>query len=107
MTERNLNQHEQARRGTVAATPRVARWLKTRNAWRCGYCVAVLVFAVSGAFAQIARNLPDTAGKQLNQGVYVRDSGGAVEKLALAQRMERLKEWDKAADVYQEVLDKY
>jgi len=94
MTERNRQQHKQLMTGKVAATPRAARFSKTRNAGTsrfagslCGYCIAVLVFAVSGAFAQIARNLPDTAGKQLNQGVYVRDSGGAVEKLALAQRM--------------------
>src|SRR5437868_6260793 len=31
-------------------------------------------------------------GKEPTEGVYVRDSAGAVEKLALAQKMERLKE---------------
>lgn len=46
------------------------------------------------------------AGKDL-QAVYVRDSGVATEKLALAERMERLKEWGKSADVYQEVVEKY
>ena len=40
-------------------------------------------------------------------GVFVRDSALAVEKLALAQKMERLKEWNKSADLYQEILDKY
>src|SRR5438094_3248731 len=40
-------------------------------------------------------------------GVYVRDSAVAIEKLALAERMERLKEWDKSADVYQEIVEKY
>jgi outer membrane protein assembly factor BamB len=39
--------------------------------------------------------------------VYVRDSAIAVEKFALAERMERLREWSKAADVYQEVLTGY
>ena len=39
--------------------------------------------------------------------VYVRDSGVAAEKLALPLRMEHLKEWNKSADVYQEILDKY
>src|SRR4051812_7932716 len=39
--------------------------------------------------------------------VYVRDSAVAAEKLALAQRMERLKEWNKSADVYQEIVEKY
>lgn len=40
-------------------------------------------------------------------GVFVRDSAVAGEKLALAERMERLKEWDTSAEVYQEVLDGY
>lgn len=44
--------------------------------------------------------------KDLN-AVFVRDSSIATEKMALAERMERLKEWDKSADVYQEVIDKY
>ncbi|HWE92613.1 MAG TPA: PQQ-binding-like beta-propeller repeat protein [Tepidisphaeraceae bacterium] len=46
-------------------------------------------------------------GKEPTEGVYVRDSAGAVEKLALAQKMERLKEWSKSADLYQEVITKY
>jgi hypothetical protein len=37
-------------------------------------------------------------------GVYVRDSAVAIEKFALADRMQRLGEWGKAADVYQELL---
>src|SRR5688500_16151739 len=41
------------------------------------------------------------------QGVYVRDSAVAGEKLAHAERMERLKEWEKSADVYQEIVEKY
>src|SRR5687767_12129840 len=41
------------------------------------------------------------------QGVYVRDSAVAGEKLAHAERMERLKEWEKAADIYQEIVEKY
>ena len=47
------------------------------------------------------------AGKESNQGVYVRDSAVAVEKFALAQRMERLKDWNKAADALQEVIEKH
>src|SRR5438067_13168979 len=46
-------------------------------------------------------------GQDPTQGVYVRDSAVAVEKFALAERMERLKEWAKSADVYQEILAKY
>jgi len=46
-------------------------------------------------------------GKDNTAGVYVRDSAIALEEFALAQRMERLKEWGKSADVYQEILQKY
>src|SRR5688500_6326526 len=41
------------------------------------------------------------------QGVYVRDSAIAADKFELGKRMERLKEWHKSADVYQEILEKY
>lgn len=41
------------------------------------------------------------------QGVYVRDSAVAMEKFSLAKRMERLKEWNKSADILQEILEKY
>ena len=46
-------------------------------------------------------------GKDSTEGVYVRDSALAQEKFALAQKMERLKEWNKSADLYQEILEKY
>lgn len=46
-------------------------------------------------------------GKEHNEFVFVRDSASAQEKFALAQKMERLKEWNKSADLYQEVLEKY
>src|SRR3954452_20121342 len=72
--------------------------------------IALLVIAVligcSAALAQ--RQLgPDPSRRDPRQGVYVRDSAVAGENLALAQRLERLKEWDKAADVYQEIVEKY
>ena len=50
---------------------------------------------------------PNPRRDPTTQGVYVRDSAVAGEKLALAQRMEHLKEWDKSADVYQEIVEKY
>jgi len=37
----------------------------------------------------------------------VRDPAGAIDKWALAKRMEGLKEWNKSADLFQEVLTKY
>lgn len=46
-------------------------------------------------------------GKESLQGVYVQDSAIAVEKIALAERLERLKEWNKAAEVYQEIIEQY
>src|SRR5689334_11058374 len=54
-----------------------------------------------------AQNAAEPKPADARQGVYVRDSAVAGEKLALAQRMERLKEWDKSADVYQEIVEKY
>ena len=41
------------------------------------------------------------------QGVYVKDSAIAADKFELGKKMERLKEWPKAADIYQEILEKY
>lgn len=43
-------------------------------------------------------------GKESTEGVYVPESELAMERLALAQKMERLKEWNKSADLYQEIL---
>src|SRR5207248_324318 len=46
-------------------------------------------------------------GKESFQGVSVRDSLEAIKKLEDARRMERLEDWNKAADWYQEVIEKY
>src|SRR3954463_827858 len=42
-------------------------------------------------------------GKETFQGVSVRDSLEAIKKLEDERRMERLEDWNKAADWYQEV----
>lgn len=63
--------------------------------------LALATLFISAAVAQESADMKDL------QAVYVRDSGIASEKIALAERMERLKEWDKSADVYQEIVDKY
>ncbi len=60
---------------------------------------------VSAELVQIQAE--STSKNNAADSVYVRDSGVASEKLALAERMERLKEWDKSANVYQEIIDKY
>lgn len=57
--------------------------------------------------AQPGINPESMYGKESAQGVYVRDSAVALEKFANAQHMERLKEWAKAADLYQEVIEKF
>src|SRR5580658_1631268 len=54
-----------------------------------------------------AANVAQTAGQDDSGVVYVRESAIAMEKLALARRMERAREWGKSADVYQEILEKY
>jgi outer membrane protein assembly factor BamB len=75
---------------------------------------AVALLAASSARGQMRvivgagmPRLPQSAGQDLTGVVYVRDSAMAMEKLALARRMERLHEWGKSADVYQEILEKY
>ena len=73
-----------------------------------------LLVLVSSAltFAQLQQqqqlhNPSSLYGRDTTQGVYVRDSAVAVEKFALAERMEHLKEWEKSADVYMEILQGY
>ncbi len=68
---------------------------------RCTRLCAVIAICSIGLAQQ------PLAGRDPTQGVYVRDSAIAVEKLALAERLERLREWAKSADVYQEILSQY
>src|SRR5262245_38266006 len=76
---------------------------------RCFFIAILASCAAARGQFELLGQRPENAlaGRDGAQGVYVRDSAIAVEKLALAERMERLKEWDKSADVYQEVVDKY
>lgn len=73
----------------------------------------LLMVLVIGSIAMPALGQPRIRNGQIDlpdsrkPSVYVRDSAVAAEKLALAQRMERLKEWNKSADVYQEIVEKY
>jgi hypothetical protein len=67
--------------------------------------VFICVLAVA-ALAQDAGRFGDSS-RDANDGVYVRDSAVASEKLALADRLEHLQEWAKAADVYQELLQQF
>jgi outer membrane protein assembly factor BamB len=56
--------------------------------------------------AQIAQ-ADDLPAAEQPQGVFVRESEAALDTFQNGQRMERLKEWAKAADFYQEVVEKY
>jgi outer membrane protein assembly factor BamB len=82
-----------------------------------GVFILCLALAATAGVAQIIINggiagnpnqliIPNPQVDKTN-GVYVRDSAIAMEKLALARRMERAHEWNKSADVYQEILEKY
>src|SRR3954454_10592100 len=85
----------------------------TRWSARVGIALAAAVAAVAlppgAATALRVINLPgaEHATNDPQQGVYVKDSAIAADKFELGKRMERLKEWPKSADVYQEILEKY
>jgi len=75
------------------------------------FAITFVTFIPLATFAQVL-NPGDTGAaamqdKQNAAGVYVQDSAVALDRLALAQRMEGLKEWSKSAQLYQEILEKY
>ena len=73
------------------------------------WSVLAIVLAASAGW-QLRRfavpvNVADNPdAKDSPEGVYVPESELAMDRLALAQRMERLQEWNKSADLYQEIL---
>jgi hypothetical protein len=83
----------------------VGRW--TLNVGRSTFLLLLVTTLLNAQVNVFVRDAPGPPPGTENRGVYVRDSGPAAEKLALAQRMEHLKEWDKAADIYQEIIEKY
>src|ERR1044071_4100630 len=84
--------------------------VKTIKRWGSQRTLAI---AVATAFLLAAANqialaqAQSTGAPDPQQGVYVPDSAIATDKFELGKRMERLKEWPKSADVYQEILEKY
>src|SRR5688572_9747456 len=94
-----------------------------RTRFARGLFATISLGAISVAFGQVAREVPAQPvqpavprgglnpdsfyAKESNQGVSVRDSLEAIKKLEDARRMERLRDWNKAADWYQEVVEKY
>src|SRR6185436_18581400 len=88
-------------------SPKSHRWLV-----RSSLVSAIILGAVGVGAARIVFNggqlaLEGSGPVDPQQGVYVRDSAIAADKFELGKRMERLKEWPKSADVYQEILEKY
>lgn len=90
-----------------------ARWIAlatavTGAAWLTG-APSLRAQQVEQVQVQVAAqpDLPGAQGKENTQNVYVRDSAIAQEKFALAMKMQKLKEWNKSADLYQEIVEKY
>ena len=69
-------------------------------------CGVVALGASAVAWQRLLPGPDQTApeSKDATEGVFVPESSLALERLALAEKMERLKEWNKSADLYQEVL---
>jgi outer membrane protein assembly factor BamB len=64
-----------------------------------------MVLACSAAAsAQLAEEVASTP---VVEDVFVRDSAAAIDRLALAVRMERLREWTTSAQVYQELIEQH
>jgi outer membrane protein assembly factor BamB len=84
---------------------------------RSGLAAGGVALAAASAVYGQARLLPgplqqlpapaaanDMNSREAAEGVFIPESSSAQERLALAQRKERLKEWNQAADLYQEIL---
>jgi outer membrane protein assembly factor BamB len=67
------------------------------------------LLAASLAQAQFAAQAPADLSSQSAPigGVYVNDSAVVMDKMALAARLQDQKDWNKSAEVYQEITDKY
>src|SRR5262245_59987948 len=80
--------------------------LSFSNAWPAGGCLLALMLFGGSARGQIM-NPRAIQGKENTEGVFVRDSAIAVDKVFQAKHMEDLKEWDRAAEVYQDIIKNY
>ncbi|HEX2973550.1 MAG TPA: hypothetical protein VHP11_14540, partial [Tepidisphaeraceae bacterium] len=76
-------------------------------AFAAGAAAILLAAPLASPEASPVAQAADATPAEPQQGVYVRDSAIASDKFELGKRMERLKEWPKSADVYQEILEKY
>ncbi|MFI5381089.1 MAG: PQQ-binding-like beta-propeller repeat protein [Tepidisphaerales bacterium] len=70
---------------------------------------AVITIGLPSLSARRILEIPagDEQADPSQQGVYVKDSAIAADKFELGKKMERLQEWPKSADIYQEILEKY
>ncbi len=66
--------------------------------------LAAAALLASATFAPARQDGPALDGAPLADGVFVGDSTAALDRFALAERLAGLEEWDKAADVYQELV---
>ncbi len=85
-------------------TSHVLKRLAHRGAWTALAVFLVVAISPQSGGQIAARMRPDRTPEGKEPGVYVKDSATASDKFELAKRMERLKEWHKSADVYQEIL---
>lgn len=85
-------------------TSHVLKRLAHQGAWTALAVFLVVAISPQSGGQIAARMRPDRTPEGKEPGVYVKDSATASDKFELAKRMERLKEWHKSADVYQEIL---
>jgi outer membrane protein assembly factor BamB len=69
--------------------------------------VPVVPWARTTTSAEVVVVEGNEEGVPQDTGVYVRDSAIVAERVALAERMERSREWGKAADLLQEIIEKH
>lgn len=82
---------------------RWARWIAVAVLLICGKAIAQDLLVPQ----QQAAAIDSVSGMEPLGGVYVHDSAIALDKMALAQRLERLQEWTKSSEIYQEITEKY
>src|SRR5215208_7332948 len=93
---------------------RTARYRKFARLAACGLVASAAVSLLGPGLSQTAalelmmeEGVPGRGqpGKEALENVYVKDSAIARDKMAQAERMQGYKEWHKAADLYQELLE--
>ncbi len=75
--------------------------------FRRSLAVALATGGVICALVAADLRSPAMATPAVSGQVYMPDSAAATERFTLARNLEKASDWDKAADVYQELLEKY